>query len=255
MNLLHAALLGIVEGVTEFLPVSSTGHLILATGLLGLEQTEFLKSFDIAIQFGAILAVVVLYGRSLLFRPAVLRRVAAAFLPTALIGFLLYKTVKRFLLGNGTVVMWALLLGGIGLIVFELLYREKDTDSEDLGGIPYRSCFLIGVFQSLAMVPGVSRSAATVIGGLSLRLKRKTIVEFSFLLAVPTMLAATVLDLMKSAHAFTPQEYRFLGVGAVVSFVVSILSIRFLLGFIRSHTFIPFGVYRILAALAFLAWR
>ena len=256
MNLLHAVLLGVVEGVTEFLPVSSTGHLILATRLLGLEQTEFLKSFDIAIQLGSILAVVVLYGRSLFVRPPVLRRVAAAFLPTAGVGLLLYKLIKRFLLSNNQAVLWALFLGGIGLVVFELVYREKATDTEDLGEIPYRQCFLIGIFQSLAMFPGVSRSAATVIGGLSLHLKRKTIVEFSFLLAVPTMLAATALDLLKSAPSFAVSELQFLAVGAAVSFGVSVLSIRLLLRFIRSHTFLPFGIYRIVVALAlWFSWR
>ncbi|HTL70710.1 MAG TPA: undecaprenyl-diphosphatase UppP [Candidatus Eisenbacteria bacterium] len=251
MNLLHAALLGIVEGVTEFLPVSSTGHLILASRLLGLEPTEFVKSFEIAIQLGAILAVVALYGRTLLARPPVLRRVLAAFVPTAAAGFVLYKIVKRYLLSNDRAVLWALFLGGIALIAFELFHKERETDVEDLGEIPYRHCVLIGLCQAAAIFPGVSRSAATILGGLSLRLKRKAIVEFSFLLAVPTMLAATALDLLKSAHSFSAGEFRFLAVGAVVSFAVAALSIRFLLRFVRSHTFIPFGFYRIFAALAF----
>src|SRR5437868_7061343 len=138
LNLLHAVILGIVEGVTEFLPVSSTGHLILASRLLGLEPTEFVKSFEIAIQLGAILAVVALYGRTLLARPPVLRRVMAAFLPTAALGLVLYKIIKRFLLSNDQAVLWALFVGGLALVAFEPLHKEKETDLEDLGEIPYR---------------------------------------------------------------------------------------------------------------------
>ncbi len=191
MDILQAAILGVVEGLTEFLPISSTGHLILASRLLGLEQTEFLKTFEIAIQFGAILSVVALYWRRLLVDPRVMARVAAAFVPTAILGFGLYKIVKKYLLSSETVVLWALVVGGIVLIVFERFHKEKDDHLDDVAAIPFSRCVLLGVFQALAMIPGVSRSGATVIGGLALGLKRRTIVEFSFLLAVPTMAAAT----------------------------------------------------------------
>lgn len=252
MDLLHALILGIVEGVSEFLPVSSTGHLILASKFLGIPSTDFVKSFEIAIQLGAILSVVVLYARSFLVNIEVLKRVGAAFIPTAMIGLILYKLIKKFLLGNAGIVVWSLLLGGIALIVFELWHREKSEAREDLATLPYKTAVLIGIFQALAIIPGVSRSAATIVGGLLLGLKRRTIVEFSFLLAVPTMAAAAGLDLLKSAHNFNSQEFACLGTGFLVSFAVAILSIKFLLNFIKTNNFISFGVYRIFVAVVFL---
>jgi undecaprenyl-diphosphatase len=249
MDLLHALILGIVEGITEFLPVSSTGHLILTSKLLGMEQTDFLKTFDIAIQLGAILSVVALYWRSLLVEFAVIKRVAAAFLPTAVIGFLLYEFIKTFLLGNAAVVLWAMLLGGVFLIAFEMIHREKFDAVDDIKSMPLRTAVWVGVFQALAVVPGVSRSAATIIGGLCLGISRKTIVEFSFLLAVPTMLTATIFDISKSAHEFSMDQIGFLSVGFLSAFAVGILSIQFLLYFVKNHNFIVFGVYRIFIAL------
>ena len=251
MNFFDALIFGIVEGVTEFLPISSTGHLMLSAKVMGFSQTNFLKSFEIAIQLGAILSVLVLYWRKFLVDFEVLKRVLAAFLPTALLGFLLYKVVKKVLLNSPQVVLWSLFLGGIFLIIFEWLHREKESTVEDLAKISYRKAFLIGIFQSLAMIPGVSRAAATIVGGLLLGLKRRTIVEFSFLLAVPTMLAATALDLLKSVHEFSWGQMEFLLVGFVSSFAVALLSIKFLLHFIKNHTFVWFGVYRIAVALLF----
>lgn len=253
MDLFHAFVLGCVEGVTEFLPISSTGHLMLTAKLLGLAQTEFLKSFEIAIQLGAILAVGVLYARSFLINREVLKRVLAAFIPTAVIGLFLYKVVKKFLLGSTDVVVAALFLGGIFLIVFERFYREKPDAKADLERLPYRDALSIGCFQALAMIPGVSRAAATIIGGLILGMKRKTIVEFSFLLAVPTMLAACALDLFKSAGDISlgTQELSFLAVGFATAFVTAMASIKFFLRFIQRHNFVSFGVYRVLIAVAF----
>lgn len=251
MNLFDAFILGIVEGVTEFLPISSTGHLILAGKLLGLPETEFLKSFDIAIQLGAILAVVLLYGKRFLLNIEVLKRLFAAFIPTAIIGGILYKLIKKVLLGNSDVVIWSLFLGGIFLIVFEL--RHKEGQKEDLDKISYKDAAWIGLFQSVAMIPGVSRAAATIVGGLFLGMKRKAIVEFSFLLAVPTMLAACALDLLKSRHDLlaTPGALSLLAVGFVTSFIIAVVSIKFLLHFIQRNNFIAFGAYRILAAVLF----
>lgn len=245
MDWLTALILGIVEGVSEFLPISSTGHLILASQLMGLGHTEFLKSFEIAIQVGAILSVVALYWRRLLVDFETIKKLIVAFLPTGILGFTLYRLVKQFLLGSPNVVLWSLFLGGIFIIAFEYLHREREDAVEDISGITYRQALLIGLFQSIAMIPGVSRSAATIIGGLALGLRRKTIVEFSFLLAVPTMLAATAYDLLKSGSAFSMDQMGFLATGFVSSFVVALLSIKFLLSFIQTHTFIPFGIYRI----------
>jgi len=232
MTILNAIILGIIEGITEFLPVSSTGHLILASTLLKLEDTEFLKSFEIAIQLGAILSVVVLYARSL-----IKDRLIA------------YKFVKRYLLGNELIVVAALLIGGLILILFEWLQRGKPEGSNQ---ISYSQAIYIGLFQCISMIPGVSRSAATIIGGMALGIERRTIVEFSFLLAIPTMAAATALDIYKSASLFSSAEIELLILGFVISFIVALWSIKFLLRYIQTHTFVAFGIYRIL--IAFLFW-
>ena len=251
MSILQVLILGIVEGITEFLPISSTGHLMLTAKLLGIAQSEFIKSFQIAIQLGAILSVVVVYWDRLISGSKIWKRLGVAFIPAALIGALLYKMIKRYLLGNHEVVLWSLFIGGVFLIIFELLYRQKEEAVEEISGISYRQALIIGLFQSVAIVPGVSRAAATIIGGLVVGLKRKTIVEFSFFLAIPTMLAATVLDLFKSAQVFKPEQFVSLGAGFIVSFAVAIVAIKFLLVFIKRHSFILFGVYRIIVALAF----
>lgn len=252
MNILHAVIFGIVEGISEFLPISSTGHLILTAQILNVSQSDFIKSFEIAIQLGAIFSVVVLYFKSLLLDLKIIKKLIAAFIPTGIIGLIFYKIVKRFLLGNSHIVIWSLLIGGIFLIIFELLHREKADAVNNVAAISYKQAIFIGLFQSIAIIPGVSRSAAAIVGGLSLGLKRKTIVEFSFLLAVPTMLAATVLDLSKNMSAFTCNQFIFLLVGFSTSFIVALLAIKFLISFIQRHSFMAFGVYRILIALLFL---
>lgn len=251
--MLHSLIFGVIEGITEFLPISSTAHMVLAAKVMQVSQTEFVKSFEIVIQFGAILSVIVLYWKRFLLDMESIKRILAAFVPTAIIGFLLYKIIKSYLISNELVIVWALLIGGLILIIFELVHCEKDSAIDDIAKIPYGKCVAIGLFQSLAIIPGVSRSAATIIGGLALDLKRGTIVEFSFLLAAPTMLAASVLDLMKSGSGFSSSQFGVLAVGFAVSFIVAMISIRFFLGYIRKHTFIPFGVYRVIIALIFMA--
>ena len=245
MNFITAFILGIVQGISEFLPISSTGHMILASHLMGLKHTEFLKSFEIAIQVGTILSVVVLYWRSLLVDFEVIKRLAVAFIPTGVLGLTLYKVIKGYLLGSETVVLCSLLIGGIFIIAFEYWYREKEDATSEIREISYKYALIIGLFQSIAMIPGVSRSASTILGGLWLGLKRKTIVEFTFLLAVPTMLAATGYDLIKSGSQFSFDQIQYLLVGFITAFVVALLTIKFLLQFIKTHTFIPFGIYRI----------
>ncbi|MFA5008503.1 MAG: undecaprenyl-diphosphatase UppP [Candidatus Omnitrophota bacterium] len=251
MNLITAVIFGIVEGITEFLPISSTGHLDLTREILKIASTDFFKSFQIAIQLGAILSVVVLYWKSFLLKFSVFKKITAAFIPTALIGLVLYKPLKSFLLGNIPIVLWSLAIGGLFIIIFENFYRQKETAIEDISSIPYSKAFLIGIFQSIAIIPGVSRSAATIIGGLILDVKRKTIVEFSFLLAIPTMLAATVLDLAKSAPCFNPGQFIYLAVGFIVSFITALVAIKFFLYFIQRHNFVLFGIYRIIIAIFF----
>lgn len=253
MDFLHAVFLGIVEGVTEFLPISSTGHLILASKLLGITSTDFLKSFEIFIQSGAILAVLLLYTKTLLVKKDLMIKVFVAFLPTAIIGLLLYKIIKTYLLGNVSVTLWSLFLGGIALICIEIWFKKASHKKEDTKvdevPISYRNALLIGLVQSISVIPGVSRSAASIIGGMLLGLSRKQAVEFSFLLAIPTLLAATSLDLVKTNFSFTSQEWSMLAVGFVTSFVVALLSIKFLLSYIKRYTFIPFGIYRIVVAI------
>jgi len=250
MTILDSVLLGIVEGFTEFLPISSTGHLILAGKLLQIPGTEFFKTFEIAIQLGAICSAVVLYWKSFL-NIEIVKRLIVAFIPTGVIGFLLYGVVKDVLLESESVVLWALALGGVALILFELFYKEPEDAPKNVAAISYFQSALIGVCQSIAIIPGVSRSAATIVGGLLLGVKRVAIVEFSFLLAVPTMLAATGYDVLKNASSFSVDEFQTLAVGFITSFVVALLAIRWLLNFVRNHSFISFGVYRIFVALLF----
>ncbi len=243
----HAVIFGIVEGLTEFLPVSSTGHLILTAKLLGLPDTEFLKSFEICIQLGAMLAVVLVYGRALLAKPEIAKRVLAALLPTLAVGFFLYKAVRQ-LLSSQSIILWSLFLGGIVLILFDRWHREDPKAVEGMENIPYKKSFWIGVAQSLAIVPGVSRAGATIVGGLALGVNRKTIVEFSFLLAVPTILAATALDLLKNGASFAASDWQFLLIGFSVSCVVALAVIRFFIRYVQNRGFFVFGVYRIVAA-------
>ena len=251
----HTIILGIVEGITEFLPISSTGHLILTADILHIQQSEFLKSFEIIIQLGAILAVVALYWRSLFTSKETIKRLIVAFIPTAIVGLLFYKTIKQYLLSDSTLVVWTLLLGGLGLIIFEHIYKEKETATGEISKISYKQSFIIGLFQSVALIPGISRAAATIIGGLLLGLKRRTIVEFSFLLAVPTMAAASGLDLIKNAGQFSRDQFGFLALGLTISFITALFSIKWLLRFIKNHTFTSFGIYRIAVAVIFLFLR
>jgi undecaprenyl-diphosphatase len=251
MDYLTAIILAVVEGITEFLPVSSTGHTILAATLLNVAQTPFVKSFELSLEFGSILAVVALYWRFFL-KLEVLKRLIVAFIPTGIVGLLIYRFFKDVLFGNLQIVLWALLLGGIFLILFELRYRQR-SDIDAIAKIPYKHCLLIGLFQSIAVIPGVSRSAPTIMGGLALGMKRETIVLFSFLLAVPTMIAASGYDLLNSYSQFSSGQVNILLVGFATSFLVAIPSIKLFLNFIKKNNFIPFGVYRIaLVALFFL---
>lgn len=251
MDFFDSLILGIVEGITEFLPISSTGHLILTSHLLKIPQTEFLKTFEIAIQLGAIFAIVAIYFKTLTKNFELIKKIAVAFLPTAFVGLAFYKIIKNHLLQNEAVVLISLFLGGILLIFFETSHKEKADAVGDLDKISYRQSFVIGIFQSVAFIPGVSRAAATIVGGLVQNIRRKTIVEFSFLLAIPTMFAASGLDLIKTAGNFSTNDFGLLAIGLLTSFVVAIFAVKLLIKFIGKHTFVSFGVYRILVAIVF----
>lgn len=254
MDFIQTLILSFVEGVTEFLPISSTGHLILTSQILGIEQTEFVKSFEIIIQLGAILSVVLLYFKTLLNR-RVWPQIIAAFIPSAIVGLLFYKVIKGVLIGNSMITIIALFLGGLVLIGIELWNKKKTQGKTDpainIEQISLKNAFIIGLFQSISVIPGVSRAGATIIGALVLGTNRKTAAEFSFILAVPTMIAATGLDIAKTKLAFTSIELGMLGVGLIASFVTALLAVKLFIKYLSNHSFAIFGIYRIILALAF----
>jgi undecaprenyl-diphosphatase len=263
--LLIAIILGIVEGVTEFIPVSSTGHLILATELLGFDADKW-SAFNVIIQLGAILAIVVLYWRTfwavlegMLKGNAVswrfVRNILIAFLPSAILGFLLINRIEA-LLGNGVVVAVALILGGIAILVIEKMVKRSDVVG--VAEMPLKTVAGVGLIQCLAMMPGVSRSGATILGGLSLGVERRTAAEFSFFLAIPTMLGATTLELVKHRDTLMAGAsgvgFGTVAVGFVVSFIVAIVVVKAFVHYISRHGFAPFAWYRIAVGAAALVW-
>ncbi len=254
-------ILGIVEGVTEFIPVSSTGHLILASELLGYRADQW-AVFNVVIQLGAILAVVVLYWRTFwavftgLFQKKpeswrFLRNVLVAFLPSAILGFLLIDRIEA-MLGSAMIVAWALLIGGVAMLIIEKTApqgTEKGVSDISLG-----KAIGVGLIQCLSMIPGVSRSGATILGGLSLGIERRTAAEFSFFLAVPTMLGATTLQLAKHHDQLGAASPGGIALGFVTSFVVAVVVIRWFIGIVSRRGFAPFAWYRIVVGAAALAW-
>ena len=251
MNISAVVILSIIEGLTEFLPISSTGHLILAAKILNIPNTSFVKSFEIFIQLGAILAVLYIYSLTIWKKRSIGPKIAAAFFPTALVGLVFYREIKDVLLGNSLITVTALFIGGILLMFTEKLRTDKTQPIKNLEQISFRQAFTIGVFQSLSVIPGMSRAGATIIGGMILGLSRKTAVEFSFILAIPTMMAAAGLDLYKESFRFSRQESIYLLTGIIISFLTAITGIKFLLRFIQKNSFTYFGIYRIIIALLF----
>lgn len=251
MHVIYAIILALVEGITEFLPISSTGHLILVSNLLRLPQTEFIKSFEIIIQLGAIVAVIAMYWKTLWEKKTLWPRIIIAFIPTAFVGFFLYDYIRGFLLGNTMVTLAALLIGGIILILVEKFYKEEKHHVQSPEKLSYKASFLIGVVQSLSVIPGVSRSASSILGGMFLGASRKAAVEFSFFLAIPTVMAASGLDLLKSNLSFSLYEWDILLVGFTGSFLVAHFVIKFFLSYVQKHSFAVFGVYRIILAIVY----
>jgi undecaprenyl-diphosphatase len=263
--LLIAIILGIVEGVTEFLPVSSTGHLILATELLGFDAEKW-AAFNVIIQLGAILAIIVLYWRTFwaviegLIRNQAMswrfvRNVLIAFLPSAILGFILIKYIEA-LLGDPKVVAVMFILGGLAILAIERLVKR--TDIVGVAEMPLKTVIGVGLIQCLSMIPGVSRSGATILGGLSLGVERRTAAEFSFFLAIPTMLGATTLELVKHHDTLLAGAsgvgFGTVAVGFIVSFVVAIVVVKGFVHYISRHGFAPFAWYRIVAGTAALVW-
>lgn len=276
MSFFEAIILGLVEGITEFLPISSTAHLMMTSKILAVTQNEFLKSFEIVIQFGAIAAVIFLFGRRLAKSPRLWKKIAIAFLPTAIIGFLLYELIKTRLIGNLTVAVWGLIIGGLALIIVEHFFLKKPTRLDDGAGrndkyklsgnqpnqtendnqaggnledISHKQAFFIGAIQAVSVIPGVSRAAATIIPALFFGASRKAAAEFSFMLAVPTVAAAAGYDIIKNLDVWSVNgNIALLGIGFLVSFLAAIASIKFMLSYVQNHSFTAFGVYRILVA-------
>ncbi len=248
MQNVHAIILGIVEGITEFLPISSTGHMILVGTLLSIPNNEFLKSFEIIIQLGAIMAVGVIYFQTLLTKRFLWVPLLCAFIPTMITGLLFYRLVKQYLLGNPYVVVIALALGGAVFILMETVFKKRTFPRASLETVSIRQAVGIGIGQSVSLIPGVSRAAATMFAGMVMGLSRAASVEFSFLLAIPTMLAATVLDLIQSPISFDSSSLHFLLLGILTSFITALFTVRLFLQYIRHHSFVPFGVYRIFLA-------
>ncbi len=245
MSILQAIILGIIEGITEFLPISSTGHLTLATHIMKIQQTDFVKTFTIVIQLGAIFAVIFVYFERFLRDFQVWKRILIAFIPTGILGFLLYKLIKSYLIGNDLVVVISLIIGGL-LLIFADNYAGRFAKINDITSLDLRRAFAIGVFQSIAMIPGVSRSGATIIGGMLMGLSRKSAAEFSFILAVPTMLMASTYDIYKSFHILTFHDIHLLVIGFLSSFISALIVVRYLLNFLSKNSFFVFGVYRII---------
>jgi undecaprenyl-diphosphatase len=250
VSILEAIILGIVEGLSEFLPISSTGHLILASALMKLSQSDTHKVFEVTIQSGAMLAVLFIYRKQIVSRMDLMKKVCFGFLPTGVLGYILYKLVKSFFLPS--LVSYMLIAGGIAFIVIERWMRNHPAKVEGVENISYRQAFMIGLIQSLSMIPGVSRSGATIMGGLLVGMNRKDAAEFSFLLALPTMFAATAYDIYKNYAIFEWGDWQNISVGFVTSFIFGIIGIKALLKFVTSHTFIPFGIYRIVVGVLFL---
>jgi len=246
MNLIHVIILAIIEGLTEFLPVSSTGHMIIASSVMGIASNDFVKLFTVAIQLGAILSVVVLYYKRFLKSIDFYVKLLVAFIPAAVFGLLLAKKIDA-LLESALTVGITLFVGGIILLFVDKWFTKATVTEESQIDKP--TALKIGFFQCLAMIPGVSRSAASIVGGMSQKLTRTAAAEFSFFLAVPTMFAATakkLWDFHKEGHVFTGEEIKLLAIGNVIAFIVAMLAIKTFITFLEKRGFKLFGIYRII---------
>jgi len=247
----QAIILAIIEGITEFLPVSSTGHMILADALMGVHDKEFTKTFEIVIQLGAIMAVAVLYIKRFFVSIDIYLKLIAAFIPTGVIGIFAYKTIKAYLF-NPYVVSIALIVGGVILILLDKWTANKKSSYEKIEDVSYTDAMKIGLFQCLSMIPGVSRAAASIFGGIFAGFDRKLATEFSFLLAIPTMLAASGKDLWESKDLINSENIKLLLIGAAVAFIFAIIAVKGFIAFVQKYGFKHFGYYRIVLGVLFI---
>ncbi len=253
MSYIQAFILAIIEGLTEFLPVSSTGHMILAQSLMNVQDPEFAKTFEIVIQLGAIIAILLLYIKRFFVGINIYLKLFVAFLPTGIIGFLAYKAIKHYLFNPFTVSI-SLIVGGVALILLDKWSEQKESEYKEVEDIGYTGAFKIGLIQCLSMIPGISRAAATIFGGIFSGFNRKQAAEFSFLLAIPTMFAASGYDLLKEHDHIHKSDLTILVFGGFIAFVVAIVAVKAFVTFLTKYGFKHFGYYRIILGALFLAY-
>lgn len=253
MNLFETIVLAVIEGLTEFLPVSSTGHMIIASSFMGIATDPFVKLFTIVIQLGAILSVVVLYFKRFFRTLDFYFKLLVAFIPAIVFGFLLSDRIDKLMESPLTVAI-SLVVGGVILLFVDKWFNKPAIHEEEQ--ISYLTALKIGLFQCLAMIPGTSRSGASIVGGMSQKLSRKVAAEFSFFLAVPTMFAATakkLLDFYKEGHTISHDQVQLMIIGNVIAFIVALLAIKSFIGFLNKNGFKLFGWYRIIAGLVIIS--
>ncbi len=245
MDILQAIIIGIIEGFTEFLPISSTGHMIVASKFLGVDQSAVVKAYEVIIQFAAILAVVLLYRDKINFKEINLwSKIISAFLPLAIIGFILKDWVKEAF--NVQTVAYMFIVGGIIFLIVEYFHKDEKSTAQEIEEITWRQAMSIGFAQVLSLIPGTSRAGSTIIGGMLSGVSRKASTEFSFLLAIPVMIAVSGYDLLKHYKEFLHADIIAFSIGFLVAFVVAYITIKMFIVFLQRFTFVAFGVYRII---------
>jgi undecaprenyl-diphosphatase len=251
MQIIDSIILGVIEGFTEFLPISSTGHLIVASEFLGLEQTDINKAYEVIIQFAAILAVILNYPDKFSIKKIELwKKLTLAFIPIGAVGFLFSHQVKAMFSIEIVAIMF--IIGGVIFLIVEKFYDEKKSHIDDVEKVTYKQALYIGFAQIFALIPGTSRAGSTIIGAMLVGLNRRASAEFSFLLAFPVMCATTGYDLLKHYKDFTDANFLVLGVGFIISFIVAFLTIKLFLKFLQNFTFVAFGIYRIIFGIILL---
>lgn len=253
MDIFQAIIIGIIEGFTEFLPISSTGHMIVASEFLGVSQDSLTKAYEVIIQFAAILAVMLVYKEKITFKKIDLwQKLFVAFLPLAIVGFIFKDQIKA--LFTVEIVAWMFIVGGVVFLVVEYFYEEKECHVSDVEKASYKQALWVGIAQIFSLIPGTSRAGATIIGGLLAGLDRKASAEFSFLLAIPVMAAVTGYDLLKHYQDFADANWGAFIAGFIAAFIVAYLTIKLFLAFIQRFTFVAFGIYRIIFGVLLLTF-
>ena len=252
MDIIQAIIIGIIEGFTEFLPISSTGHMIVASKFMGIEESALMKAYEVIIQFSAIMAVMLIYREKITFKKIDLwLKLLVAFLPLAIVGFIFKDVIKS--LFNVQTVAWMFIIGGFIFLIVEYFYKEKESHTQEVEAVTYKQAWWVGFSQIFSLIPGTSRAGATIVGGLLTGMDRKTSSDFSFLLAIPVMGAVSGYDMLKHYQDFADANWGAFVVGFVVAFVVAYITVKLFLMFIQKFTFVPFGIYRIVFGIILLA--